>query len=34
MIWPATYLTSWRKKGQKSPVAVAAAWEKSHNCKA
>jgi murein DD-endopeptidase MepM/ murein hydrolase activator NlpD len=34
VIWPATYLTSWRKKGSKSPVAAAAAWKKSHNCQA
>jgi murein DD-endopeptidase MepM/ murein hydrolase activator NlpD len=34
VIWPATYLTSWRKKGQKSPVATVAAWKRAHNCKA
>jgi murein DD-endopeptidase MepM/ murein hydrolase activator NlpD len=34
VVWPATYLTSWRAKGSKSPVATVAAWKKSHNCKA
>ncbi|SNY04076.1 M23 family metallopeptidase [Paractinoplanes atraurantiacus] len=34
VIWPATFLDSWRKKGQKSPVATVAAWNRSHNCKA
>jgi murein DD-endopeptidase MepM/ murein hydrolase activator NlpD len=34
VVWPATYLTSWRKQGAKSPVATVAAWKKSHNCKA
>jgi murein DD-endopeptidase MepM/ murein hydrolase activator NlpD len=34
VIWPATYLTSWRKGGSKSPVKTAKAWAKSHNCKA
>jgi murein DD-endopeptidase MepM/ murein hydrolase activator NlpD len=34
VIWPATYLTSWRKKGQKSPVATVAAWKRAHDCKA
>ncbi|MEU4218687.1 M23 family metallopeptidase [Actinoplanes sp. NPDC026623] len=34
VIWPATYLTSWRKKGGKSPVAEVAKWKKAHNCKA
>ena len=34
VIWPATFLTSWRGKGGKSPVATVAAWRKSHNCKA
>jgi murein DD-endopeptidase MepM/ murein hydrolase activator NlpD len=34
VIWPADYLTSWRKKGNKSPVAKVKAWAKSHNCKA
>jgi murein DD-endopeptidase MepM/ murein hydrolase activator NlpD len=34
VVWPATFLTSWRAKGNKSPVAKVAAWEKAHNCKA
>jgi murein DD-endopeptidase MepM/ murein hydrolase activator NlpD len=34
VIWPATFLNSWRKKGNKSPVATVAAWNRSHNCKA
>jgi murein DD-endopeptidase MepM/ murein hydrolase activator NlpD len=34
VVWPATYLTSWRGKGGKSPVASVAAWERSHHCKA
>ncbi|MFC3737538.1 M23 family metallopeptidase [Paractinoplanes deccanensis] len=34
VIWPATFLDSWRKKGQKSPVATVAAWNRSHNCQA
>ena len=34
VIWPAGYLTSWRKKGNKSPVSEVLAWAKSHDCKA
>nr|WP_236718568.1 M23 family metallopeptidase [Actinoplanes sp. TFC3] len=34
VIWPATYLTSWRKGGSKSPVKTVQSWAKSHNCKA
>jgi murein DD-endopeptidase MepM/ murein hydrolase activator NlpD len=34
VVWPATFLTSWRKGGSKSPVATVAAWKKAHNCKA
>jgi len=34
VVWPATFLTSWRAKGAKSPVATVAAWKRSHNCKA
>ena len=34
VIWPATFLTSWRAKGNKSPVAKVAAWKKAHDCKA
>ncbi|GAA3344526.1 hypothetical protein GCM10020358_48180 [Amorphoplanes nipponensis] len=34
VIWPATFLTSWRAKGNKSPVATVAKWKKAHDCKA
>ena len=34
VVWPATFLNSWRKGGSKSPVATVAAWKRSHNCKA
>ena len=34
VVWPAPFLTSWRGKGAKSPVATVTAWKKSHNCKA
>jgi murein DD-endopeptidase MepM/ murein hydrolase activator NlpD len=34
VIWPATFLDSWRKGGDKSPVAKAAAWKRANNCKA
>jgi murein DD-endopeptidase MepM/ murein hydrolase activator NlpD len=34
VIWPATFLTSWRAGGSKSPVATVAKWKKAHNCKA
>ncbi|AGZ46635.1 M23 family metallopeptidase [Actinoplanes friuliensis] len=34
VVWPATYLTSWRKNGNKSPAAKVASWKKAHNCKA
>lgn len=33
VIWPKTYLDSWRKKGNKSPVATVKAWEKKNHCK-
>ena len=33
VIWPATYLDSWRKGGDKSPVAKVQSWNRSHNCK-
>lgn len=32
VVWPASYLTSWRKGGGKSPVAEVASWKKSHGC--
>ncbi|MFC7531925.1 M23 family metallopeptidase [Actinoplanes sp. GCM10030250] len=34
VVWPAKYLTSWRKGGQKSPAAAVRTWNKKHNCKA
>ncbi|MEV4635749.1 M23 family metallopeptidase [Actinoplanes sp. NPDC049548] len=34
VIWPATYLTSWRNGGSKSPVAKVKAWKAAHNCRA
>jgi murein DD-endopeptidase MepM/ murein hydrolase activator NlpD len=34
VVWPATFLTSWREKGNKSPAAKVAAWKKTHDCKA
>jgi murein DD-endopeptidase MepM/ murein hydrolase activator NlpD len=33
VIWPATYLDSWRQKGNKSPVAEVQSWQRTHNCK-
>ena len=33
VVWPATYLKSWRAGGSKSPAATVAKWKKSHNCK-
>lgn len=34
VVWPAAYLSSWRKGGQKSPVVAVRAWQKKHACKA
>ncbi|MEV8509300.1 M23 family metallopeptidase [Actinoplanes sp. NPDC051475] len=34
VVWPATFLTSWRKGGSKSPVATVKAWKAAHNCQA
>jgi murein DD-endopeptidase MepM/ murein hydrolase activator NlpD len=34
VVWPATFLNSWRSGGSKSPVATVAAWKRSHNCTA
>ncbi|MFC4069158.1 M23 family metallopeptidase [Actinoplanes subglobosus] len=34
VVWPASYLTSWRKGNQKSPVKAVKAWNAKHNCKA
>ncbi|OJF09828.1 peptidase M23 [Couchioplanes caeruleus subsp. caeruleus] len=33
VVWPAPYLTSWRKGGGRSPVAEVESWEKAHRCK-
>ena len=33
VIWPATYLDSWRQNGNKSPVAKVRSWQRAHNCK-
>ncbi|QDY11055.1 M23 family peptidase [Micromonospora sp. HM134] len=32
VVWPAKYLDSWRKKGNRSPVAAVTAWEREHGC--
>ncbi|MBO3739596.1 M23 family metallopeptidase [Actinoplanes sp. NEAU-H7] len=34
VVWPYTYLASWRKDGQKSPVASVATWKRKNNCQA
>jgi murein DD-endopeptidase MepM/ murein hydrolase activator NlpD len=34
VVWPATFLTSWRSGGKKSPVATVASWKSAHNCTA
>ncbi len=34
VIWPATYLTAWRKNSNKSPAPKAATWKRANNCKA
>jgi murein DD-endopeptidase MepM/ murein hydrolase activator NlpD len=34
VVWPASYLTSWRKGGQKSPAAAVKSWNAKHRCKA
>jgi murein DD-endopeptidase MepM/ murein hydrolase activator NlpD len=33
VIWPASYLTAWRKKTNTSPAPKVAAWKRTHNCK-
>jgi murein DD-endopeptidase MepM/ murein hydrolase activator NlpD len=33
VVWPYSYLASWRKGGQKSPVEAVAAWENKSDCK-
>ena len=34
VVWPASYLKSWRGAGSKSPAAAVKAWKKKNNCKA
>jgi hypothetical protein len=34
IVCPASYLTSWRKGGQKSPASAVKAWNRKHGCKA
>ncbi|MEV6306078.1 peptidoglycan DD-metalloendopeptidase family protein [Actinoplanes sp. NPDC051861] len=34
VIWPATYLKSWRAGGSKSPVSEVKSWKAKNNCKA
>ncbi|MEU4618391.1 M23 family metallopeptidase [Actinoplanes sp. NPDC023801] len=33
VVWPYTYLASWRKGGQKSPVATVTSWKKDNDCR-
>lgn len=33
VVWPASFLDSWRANGRRSPVAKVAAWQDKHNCK-
>ncbi|MGR6322657.1 M23 family metallopeptidase [Micromonospora soli] len=32
VIWPAPYLTSWRKGGNRGPAAEVVAWQRRHGC--
>ncbi|MET8909435.1 M23 family metallopeptidase [Micromonospora sp. NPDC004551] len=32
VIWPAKYLDSWRKQGNRGPAAEVAAWQRRHGC--
>ncbi|MEU7995853.1 peptidoglycan DD-metalloendopeptidase family protein [Micromonospora sp. NPDC049060] len=32
VVWPAPYLNSWRRKGNKEPAAEVAAWHRRHGC--
>lgn len=34
VVWPYSYLASWREGGQKSPVGAVQKWERESNCKA
>ncbi|MCW3842775.1 peptidoglycan DD-metalloendopeptidase family protein [Micromonospora yasonensis] len=32
VVWPAPYLTSWRKGGNRGPADEVAAWQQKHGC--
>ncbi|WP_200210134.1 M23 family metallopeptidase [Micromonospora coerulea] len=32
VIWPARYLDSWRKQGNRAPAAEVVAWQRRHGC--
>ncbi|SCG55907.1 M23 family metallopeptidase [Micromonospora halophytica] len=32
VVWPAKYLDSWRRGGNRSPVAEVTTWEREHGC--
>jgi murein DD-endopeptidase MepM/ murein hydrolase activator NlpD len=32
VVWPARYLDSWRKRGNREPAAEVAAWQREHGC--
>ncbi|MFG3709143.1 M23 family metallopeptidase [Micromonospora sp. NPDC047670] len=32
VVWPAPYLDSWRRKGNREPAAEVAAWHRRHGC--
>ncbi|MEV0001434.1 M23 family metallopeptidase [Micromonospora sp. NPDC050980] len=32
VVWPAPYLNSWRKGGNRSPAAEVTAWQRKHGC--
>jgi murein DD-endopeptidase MepM/ murein hydrolase activator NlpD len=34
VVWPYSYLSSWRSKGSKSPASAVSDWKKAKNCKA
>jgi peptidoglycan LD-endopeptidase LytH len=34
VVWPYTFLSSWRGGGQKSAVATVASWKRANNCSA
>ncbi|GAA2882332.1 hypothetical protein Acy02nite_78420 [Actinoplanes cyaneus] len=34
VVWPYTFLASWRKGGQKNPGSAMRAWRNKHHCKA